>query len=137
MMLNRVKQAMESIAGTVTYAVAVTESSRPTPEPTSSHAVSESPKTSPEPTSSHSDPGPARRDPVIELLEANGGRVWQQDVVSELDCSAPSVSRLLSAMEADGEITRYWKRGKKVVASPALGPEAVAGYSDRERKQSA
>ena len=120
-MLDRVKQAIESIVGTVAYAVAVSESSRPTPQPTSSHA----------------DPGPARRDPVFGLLEANGGRVWQQDVVSELDCSAPSVSRLLCAMEADDEITRYWKHGQKVVAFPTLGPEAVAGYSDRERRQSA
>lgn len=120
-MLNRVRRVLESIVGTAAHAVAVSESPGPTPEPTSSLA----------------DPGPDRRGPVLGLLEANGGRVWQQDVVSELDCSAPSVSRLLSAMEADEEITRYWKRGQKVVAFPALGPEAVAGYSDRERKQSA
>lgn len=117
--MDRVKRVVEDIAGTVTNAVTVSWASEPTPQPSGTLV----------------DPGPARRDPVIELLEANDGRVWQQDVVSELDCSAPSVSRLLSTMEADGEITRYWKRGQKVVASPALGPEAVADYSDRERKQ--
>lgn len=114
-MFERVKDAIEIIACSVRGVDAVVESSESTREPTGSLA----------------NPGPARRYPVFDMLEANGGRVWQQDVVAELDCSAPSVSRLLSEMEGDDEITRYWKHGQKVVALPALGPEREATSSNR------
>lgn len=97
-------------------------------------ADDESPGQPPGSTGSMADPGPARREPVLGLLDANGGRVWQQDVIAELDCSAASVSRLLSAMEADDEITRYWKHGQKVVAVPALGPDGDASTPVRQRQ---
>lgn len=121
MPLKRVRNAIETALGRITDAVAVTESAERTSNPTGSLA----------------DPGPDRREPVLALLEANGGRVWQQDVATELDCSAPSVSRLLIEMEADDEITRYWKRGQKVVAFPGLGPEGAASGSSREGQRAA
>lgn len=119
MMPNWLDDAIEAVTDFVTKTDGATESSAPTPEATGSLP----------------DPGPDRREPVHGLLEANGGRVWQQDVVAELDCSAPSVSRLLSEMEAEDEITRYWKRGQKVVALPALGPDGEAGASNRQRRR--
>lgn len=118
-MLKRVKNAIKAIASIITDVAAVIESSERSSDPTGSLA----------------DPGPTRRESVLGLLEANGGRVWQQDVVVELDYSAPTVSRLLSAMETDNEITRYWKHGQKVVALPALGPEGGASASNRHQQR--
>ncbi|QLD90801.1 hypothetical protein HWV07_17830 [Natronomonas salina] len=51
--------------------------------------------------------------------------MFQQDVVDNTDYSAATVSRLLTEMEADGQITRYRKDRRKVVAYPGLGPESV------------
>lgn len=55
---------------------------------------------------------------VLTLLDEYGGRMWQQDVVDETGYSAGRVSEVLSEMEADDQITRYWKDGKKVVTLP-------------------
>lgn len=59
---------------------------------------------------------------VLVLLDEHDGRMWQGDVVEETGFSKATVSRLLTAMEDDGEITRYWKGGKKVVTLPGRGP---------------
>lgn len=115
-MLRWVTGAVETITGLLT-------------DPDADDASPEQPPLS---TGSMADPGPDRREPVLGLLDVNGGRVWQQDVIAELDCSAASVSRLLSAMEEDDEITRYWKHGQKVVAVPALGPDGDASASNRQ-----
>lgn len=63
---------------------------------------------------------------VLVLLDEHDGRMWQGDVVQETGFSKAKVSRLLTAMEDDGEITRYWKSGKKVVTLPGKGPESSA-----------
>lgn len=55
-------------------------------------------------------------DRVLRLLEDGGGRAWQQDVVERTGFSAGRVSQLLTEMEADGQITRRWQNGEKVVA---------------------
>ena len=55
---------------------------------------------------------------VLALLDDYGGRMWQQDIVEETGYSAGRVSEILSGMEADGQVTRYWKDGKKVVTLP-------------------
>lgn len=55
---------------------------------------------------------------VLALLDEHGGRMWQQDVVDETGYSAGRVSEVLSEMEGDDQITRYWKGGKKVVTLP-------------------
>lgn len=65
------------------------------------------------------------KEQILTLLDASGGRMWQQDVIAETGYSAGKVSRLLSDMEADGQITRYWKDGGKVVADPELVPAAL------------
>lgn len=62
-------------------------------------------------------------DRVLELLEANGGQMWQQTIVSEAGYSEPHVSRLLCRMEDDDLVTRYWRGGEKVVV---LDRESIA-----------
>lgn len=60
---------------------------------------------------------------VLTLLDEYGGRMWQQDVVDETGYSAGRVSEVLSGMESDDQVTRYWKSGKKVVTLPDSCPE--------------
>lgn len=62
---------------------------------------------------------------IHAILDEYGGRIFQQDIVATTDYSAATVSRLLSEMEADGQITRYWKHCRKVVAYPDQGPSSV------------
>lgn len=62
---------------------------------------------------------------VLVLLEEYDGRMWQQDVVAETGFSAGKVSRLLTEMEADEHIARYWKNGRKAVAYPDIGPDTI------------
>lgn len=63
---------------------------------------------------------------VLVLLDEHDGRMWQGDVVEATGFSKAKVSRLLTAMEDDGVIARYWKGGKKVVTLPEEGPEPSA-----------
>lgn len=60
---------------------------------------------------------------VIRLLAAAGGYLWQSDIVTEFDWSAAKTSRLLSAMEDDGRVTRYQLGRRKVVCLPHREPE--------------
>lgn len=60
---------------------------------------------------------------VLTLLDDYHGRMWQQDVVEETGYSEGRVSEVLSGMEADDQVTRYWKDGKKVVTLPEDRPE--------------
>lgn len=95
------------------------------------HTVSseeESTETTPQatlPTVIKNDEVVSQKEQIITLLDAYNGRMWQQDVLAENGYSAGKVSRLLSEMEADGQITRYWKNGAKVVADPELLPAAL------------
>lgn len=73
-----------------------------------------------------SDPFVFPDEEVLTLLDKYGGRMWQQDVIAETGYSAAKVSELLGDMEADGQITRYWKNGQKVVAYPNLGPTSIS-----------
>lgn len=59
---------------------------------------------------------PAER--VLVLLDEHDGRMWQGEVVEETGFSKAKVSKLLSEMEADGDVDRHWKDGKKVVTLP-------------------
>lgn len=76
-------------------------------------------------TVTENDRARSQKDQILTLLEAYDGRMWQQDVLVETGYSAGKVSRLLSEMEEDGQITRYWKNGAKVVADPELLPAAL------------
>lgn len=73
------------------------------------------------------------RERVIRILDLNGGRVWQADIVDRTGWSKAKVSRVLSKMEADGAITRFRNGREKVVClveaepgSPTDQPNAPA-----------
>jgi hypothetical protein len=55
---------------------------------------------------------------VIKLLEANGGRMKQADIVTETDWSNAKVSQLLSAMEEDGEINKLRIGRENLISFP-------------------
>lgn len=52
---------------------------------------------------------------VLTALKESGGRMWQQDIIADTGYSQGRVSKLLSEMEDDGRVNRYWKDGQKVV----------------------
>ena len=64
-------------------------------------------------------------DRVLDLLEENGGQMWQQSIVSETEYSEPHVSRLLCRMEADDLVERHWRGGEKVVLLDGESMDAV------------
>lgn len=73
------------------------------------------------------------REQVIQVLDLNGGRAWQADIVDRTGWSKAKVSRVLSKMEADGVITRFRNGREKVVclaeaepSSPTDQPNAPA-----------
>jgi hypothetical protein len=55
---------------------------------------------------------------VIQLIEANGGRMKQADIVKETDWSNAKVSQLLSAMEEDGEIDKLRIGRENLISFP-------------------
>lgn len=68
---------------------------------------------------------------VVALLDENGGRMWQQSIVSETGYSEAQVSRLLGRLEADDIVDRHWVRGQKVVvldrdSAAAVPPELAS-----------
>ena len=67
-------------------------------------------------------------DQILRLLDTRGGRIWQQDAVSETEYSAATISRRLTEMEENGQIARYWIKNQKVVADPELIP---GGHRER------
>jgi hypothetical protein len=66
---------------------------------------------------------------VTRLLDRNGGRMKQRDIVEETDWSKAKVSRRLSKMEEEGVVERTRIGRGKVVerADPDATPDAVEG----------
>lgn len=64
------------------------------------------------------------RERVIQVLELNGGRAWQADIVDRTEWSKAKVSRVLSKMEADGSITRFRNGREKVVCLAEAEPRS-------------
>lgn len=60
---------------------------------------------------------------VLQILERNGGRVYQTDVVDATDWSKSKVSRVLGEMEGTGEVARFRLGRQKVVCYPQDLPE--------------
>lgn len=52
---------------------------------------------------------------ILRLLEANGGRLWQSEVVDVLDVSKATVSRRLSELEDSTHVSRMLFRGQNLV----------------------
>ncbi|WP_436936195.1 helix-turn-helix transcriptional regulator [Halovenus marina] len=55
---------------------------------------------------------------VVQLIEANGGRMKQADIVKETDWSNAKVSQLLSAMEEEGEIDKLRIGRENLISFP-------------------
>jgi len=55
---------------------------------------------------------------LIDLLAANGGTLWQSEIVDALDVSKATISRRLTTLEQADEIDRLLFRGEKVVYLP-------------------
>lgn len=65
-------------------------------------------------------------DRVLRLLDTNGGRMKQVDIVDEMDWSKSKVSMVLSDMEADGTISKL-RVGRENIISKAGEEPDVAG----------
>jgi len=59
----------------------------------------------------------------VRLLESNGGRLPQSDIVEETDWSKAKVSRLLSKMEDDGQIKKINLGRKNLIALAGEEPD--------------
>lgn len=62
---------------------------------------------------------------ILRLLEANDGRLWQGEVVAELDVSKATVSRRLSELEDASYVERMLFRGRNLVWLPDATPDVI------------
>lgn len=60
---------------------------------------------------------------VCRALEANGGRLWQQDICERTGWSPTTVSRTLSELEDTGPIVRVQFGRQKLVCLPDSVPD--------------
>ena len=67
-----------------------------------------------------------------ELIRANGGWTWQDDLVAATEWSKSTVSRYLSDMEADGRIARVPVGRENVVGFPDVLDEGALNRTRRE-----
>ncbi len=61
---------------------------------------------------------PTREERITQIVEQNGGRIEQAEIVATLDSSAATVSRTLCGMEDRGAVVRYKVGRKKIVCLP-------------------
>ncbi|MFB6308114.1 MAG: helix-turn-helix transcriptional regulator [Haloarculaceae archaeon] len=71
-------------------------------------------------------------DRVVNLLEENGGRMKQVDIVEETDWSKSKVSMLLSDMEDDGEISKLRVGRENIISLAGHEPDAAGSPFDDE-----
>jgi hypothetical protein len=69
---------------------------------------------------------------VINLLEDNGGRMKQVDIVEATDWSKSKVSMLLSDMEGDGQISKLRVGRENIVSLTGHEPDAAGSPFDEE-----
>ncbi|WP_256297197.1 helix-turn-helix transcriptional regulator [Haloarchaeobius salinus] len=72
-------------------------------------------------------------DRVVDLLEENGGRMRQSNIVDETDWSKSKVSMLLSDMEDDGSISKLRVGRENIVSLAGHEPDAVGSPFDDEQ----
>ena len=61
---------------------------------------------------------------IRELVEENGGRMRQSEIVAEVEWSKAKVSRLLSDLESDEEITKLRIGRENLICLPGEEPAA-------------
>ena len=71
-------------------------------------------------------------DRVVKLLEDNGGRMKQVNIVDETDWSKSKVSMLLSDMEEDGEISKLRVGRENIISLAGHEPDAAGSPFDDE-----
>jgi uncharacterized membrane protein len=71
-------------------------------------------------------------DRVRRLLEDNGGRMKQVDIVDETEWSKSKVSMLLSEMEEDGEISKLRVGRENIISLSGHEPDAAGSPFDEE-----
>ena len=71
-------------------------------------------------------------DRVQKLLEENGGRMKQVDIVETTDWSKSKVSMLLSEMEDDGEISKLRVGRENIISLAGEEPDAAGSPFDEE-----
>jgi uncharacterized membrane protein len=72
-------------------------------------------------------------DRVIDLLQSNGGRMKQVNIVDQTDWSKSKVSMLLSDMEEDGDITKLRVGRENIVSLAGEEPDAAGSpFEDDE-----
>lgn len=62
---------------------------------------------------------------VLRLLSEYDGVIRQSQIASEFGWSPSKTSRLLSDMEAAGQVNRYWIGRQKTVYLPGSEPECL------------
>lgn len=71
-------------------------------------------------------------DRVLKLLEDNGGRMKQVNIVNETDWSKSKVSMLLSDMEEEGDISKLRMGRENIISLSGEEPDAVGSPFDDE-----
>ena len=79
-------------------------------------------------------PIPTNQNRVLELLSSNGGRMLQSDIVDETDWSKSKVSRVLSDMDEEGEITKIDVGKGNLIALPEVAPQSSRSPHDAEEE---
>jgi uncharacterized membrane protein len=94
-------------------------------------AATETPQASPEPTIEDEELL-SDTDRVIKLLEDNGGRMKQADIVDSTEWSKSKVSMLLSDMESDGDISKLRVGRENIISLVGEEPDAAGSPFDEE-----
>jgi hypothetical protein len=71
-------------------------------------------------------------DRVLQLLEENGGRMKQVDIVDETDWSKSKVSMLLSDMQEDGQISKLRVGRENIISKAGEEPDAAGSPFEEE-----
>jgi len=71
-------------------------------------------------------------DRVLQLLEENGGRMKQVDIVAETEWSKSKVSMLLSEMAEEGEISKLRVGRENIISKAGQEPEAAGSPFEEE-----
>lgn len=69
---------------------------------------------------------------VMKLLDENGGRMKQVNIVEETGWSKSKVSMLLSEMEEDGEISKLRVGRENIISKKGMEPDAAGSPFDDE-----
>ena len=79
-------------------------------------------------------PIPTNQNRVLELLSQNGGRMLQSDIVESTDWSKSKVSRVLSDMDEEGDITKIDVGKGNLIALPEVAPQSSRSPLDADEE---